>query len=282
MNNINRTYNYISKITYCVFMYLLLCFTVACDVIGDRLSRVGTHPQFNKMNVYEENIDDPMKMQADTMASSLMINHDKTSESTLLYDGYDGKKNSKRNKASVNSIWRHGARSFLRSHRVGDIISVVMTVQDQAKFDNSTKQARKDTGSMSLSNIFGVEKFVNQVIPNTSTASTLLNTTGGNSYAGNGQIDRKEQISSSMAAIVVRILPSGNLIIKGTQEIRINYELREVTIEGIVRPEDISNKNTVQLANIAEARMSYGGRGNVSDLQQAPYGQQIVDAISPF
>jgi flagellar L-ring protein precursor FlgH len=99
---------------------------------------------------------------------------------------------------------------------------------------------------------------------------------------GQGNIDRQEQIQVSVAAVVTRVLPNGNLVISGSQEVRVNYELRQLTVAGIVRPSDVSRANTVSYDHIAEARISYGGRGRLSEVQQPSWGQQLTDWLKPF
>jgi flagellar L-ring protein precursor FlgH len=110
----------------------------------------------------------------------------------------------------------------------------------------------------------------------------MLNLKSNGSDAGAGKVDRKETVQTTIAVTVIKVLSSGNLVIKGTQEVRVNFDVREITIEGIVRPEDISMDNKVKLEQIAEARVSYGGRGQIFEYQQAPYGKQVLDIVSPF
>jgi len=185
------------------------------------------------------------------------------------------------NEHQNNSLWRTGSRAFFkdaRASRVGDILTVNITIDDQASIDNATTRTRSNSEDMNMNKMLGLET----LIPDSLTPGDLVNTTGSTSNAGTGKVDRSESISLIVAAVVTQTLPNGNMVIQGKQEVRVNFEVREMTIMGVIRPEDISSTNTIDHTQIAEARISYGGRGQLTDFQQPRYGSQLFDIIFPF
>ncbi len=184
-----------------------------------------------------------------------------------------------------NSLWRTGARSFFkdqRAARIGDILTVMIEIEDEAKVDNSTTRSRNSSEQADLSRLLGLESQLSKILPNAVDPSQLTQFGSTSSTQGSGQVDRSEDIKLTVAAIVTHILPNGNMIIQGRQEVRVNFEVRELQVAGVVRPEDISKSNTIRHSQIAEARISYGGRGQLTDMQQARYGQQLYEILFPF
>lgn len=184
-----------------------------------------------------------------------------------------------------NSLWKTGSRAFFKDQRatkIGDILTVSINITDSAKVDNATTRTRSAKEGASAKALLGFESQLQEFLPNAVDPENLLEADSSSNNVGKGSVDRKEAINTVVAAIITQILPNGNLVIQGRQEVRINFEVREIMISGVVRPEDISNQNTIQHTQIAEARISYGGRGQLTDVQQARYGQQFYDIISPF
>lgn len=181
----------------------------------------------------------------------------------------------------ANSLWQPGARSFFhdpRASRVGDIITVNVSVTDMAKFSNTTSRSRTNSDDANLTNFFGLEK----ALPSTMDPTSLVKMGSDNSNVGAGAIDRSESVNLTLAALVTQVLPNGNLVIGGHQQMKVNSEMRDLLVTGIVRTEDITSANTVNLSQIAEARISYGGRGTVSDTQTPRYGSQLFDILMPW
>ena len=187
--------------------------------------------------------------------------------------------------ASANSLWRNGARAFFidqRASKVGDIVTVNIDIDDSAKTSNSSNSTRTSGMKAGVPNFLGLESSLGKVLPGGFDPANAINTSTSTNNAGSGSVNRSEKISLTIAAVVTAVLPNGNLVIQGTQEVRTNAELRQLTVAGIVRPEDISSANTIRHTQIAEARISYGGRGDISRVQKTPAGQSIVERFSPF
>jgi flagellar L-ring protein precursor FlgH len=185
---------------------------------------------------------------------------------------------------AANSLWRQGSRAFFKDQRaqqVGDLVTVKVAVTDKATLDNETKRSRTNAENFGAANAFGLETKLNQVLPG-ATASALVNANSTSSSDGTGSVSRKEELTTSVAAVVTQVLPNGNLVVEGKQEIRVNFEVRELIVAGVIRPEDIEADNTVASTKMAEARIAYGGRGQITDVQQPRYGQQVMDIVLPF
>ncbi len=185
----------------------------------------------------------------------------------------------------ANSLWRPGARAFFRdqrAQRVGDILTVDITIEDEAEIDNETTRSRDNEEGADVTNLLGYESTLKKVLPGAYDPTTAVGMGSNSSSTGSGSVNRSETIKLMVAAIVSQVLPNGNLVITGSQEVRVNFEVRVLTISGVVRPEDISATNTIKHSQIAEARIAYGGRGQITDVQQPRYGQQFFDIIFPL
>ncbi|HET8727495.1 MAG TPA: flagellar basal body L-ring protein FlgH [Alphaproteobacteria bacterium] len=187
--------------------------------------------------------------------------------------------------SNPNSLWQAGSRAFFRDHRaarVGDILTVIIEIDDQATINNQTQRSRDNSENAGLPNFLGFESKLGAILPDEVDPSNLVGMNSASNTQGAGSISRGEEIELQLASVVTDILPNGNMVIYGRQEVRVNFEVRELAIAGIIRPEDISSANTISYEKIAEARISYGGRGQISDVQQPRYGQQLYDIIFPF
>jgi flagellar L-ring protein precursor FlgH len=186
---------------------------------------------------------------------------------------------------TANSIWKAGAKAFFkdqRAQRVGDIVTVSIEIDDSATMNNSTNRSRENEMSGGLTNLLGLESSLGKVLPGGFDPKNAVGFGGESSSSGSGAINRAEKINLTIAAVVTHVMPNGNMMIQGRQEVRTNQELRELTVAGIVRPEDISAANTIKHTQIAEARIGYGGRGAITRAQQTPAGQAIIERYTPF
>ncbi|HZP74791.1 MAG TPA: flagellar basal body L-ring protein FlgH [Pseudolabrys sp.] len=183
---------------------------------------------------------------------------------------------------SPNSLWRNGSRAFFkdqRAHQVGDILTVTVNITDKANLSNETQRSRTNTEDTGVTNFLGKQQLP---ILNSNLPTRLLTADANSSSDGKGSVNRSEALTTNVAAVVTQVLPNGNLVVEGKQEIRVNFEMRELIVAGIVRPEDIQSDNTIDSSKIAQARIAYGGRGQITDVQQPRYGQQVFDVLLPF
>ncbi len=175
--------------------------------------------------------------------------------------------------SAFNSLYTDGASLYrdLRAFKRGDVLTVKISIDDKATLGNNT------------------DRSLDSEVTNKFDASLGKASVGGgfdsaskSSANGQGTIDRSEKLQTSIAAVVTEVLPDGNLVVSGSQEVRVNFELRQLSVAGIIRPDDISKENTIPYEKIAEARISYGGRGRLSEVQQPGWGQQMYDNLKPF
>ena len=183
------------------------------------------------------------------------------------------------------SLWTAGRASLFgdrrASHR-GDILTVVIRIDEKAEISNETDRSRSGSEELGIPNFFGIPQRLDRKLPTGASMVDAVETDSSSRYKGEGSVARKEKLTLRVAATVIEDLPNGVLRIEGQQEVRVNNELRELIVTGYVRPADISRQNEVTYDKIAGARIAYGGRGQITDVQQPRYGQQIADILLPF
>lgn len=249
---------------------LMIAFAAATLLSGcgafDRMSNIGQPPKLSPIkNIVEKPGYKPVRM---PMPQPVAIHH------------------------QPNSLWRSGSRAFFkdqRARRIGDILTVTVKIDDKAKLENTTKRSRSNAENANLPAFLGFANPLQRVLsklrklaPGEVDPGKVAELDSTSSSEGSGEVDRTEDLETTIAAVVTQVLPNGNLVIQGRQEVRVNFEVRELIVAGIIRAEDISADNTIPSTKIAEARIAYGGRGQISDVQQPRYGQQVLDIVLPF
>ncbi len=184
-----------------------------------------------------------------------------------------------------NSLWASDRKAFFKDQRastVGDILTVTLDIKDKAELDNESERTRSANEGAGLDAMLGYEADLAQVFPEEINNSALVGAESDSSHKGSGTIDREEKIKMKLAATITQVLPNGNLVIQGRQEVRVNFEKRILELAGVIRPQDVGIDNSISYEKIAEARVSYGGKGQITDVQQPRYGQQVYDILFPF
>lgn len=183
------------------------------------------------------------------------------------------------------SLWSGTRQSLLGDRRAiqkGDILTVVIEIDEEAEISNATDRSRSASEGLSVPNLYGIPQRINPKLPEGASLNEAVTINSNSASAGDGSVKRNEKLTLRVAATIVNVLPNGVLEISGSQELRVNFEMRELLVSGFVRPEDISRKNEITYDKIATARVSYGGRGQITDVQQPRLGQQVLDAVLPF
>ncbi|THD85901.1 flagellar basal body L-ring protein FlgH [Aliigemmobacter aestuarii] len=238
-----------------VAVLLTLCLTVACS----RLEEVGKAPAFTPLEgSYQHHAIYSTPMPASTPP-------DREVDEASLWE---------ENRAAL-----FGER---RAARRGDILTVVIEIDDKAEISNSSGRSRNGSESLGIPALVGIPQRIDRELPEGASMAEAVETQSASTFSGEGSVARNEKLTLRVAATVVEELPNGVLRIEGQQEVRVNFELRELLVSGYVRPTDISRQNEITYDKIAGARISYGGRGQITDVQQPRYGQQVADAILPF
>jgi flagellar L-ring protein precursor FlgH len=183
------------------------------------------------------------------------------------------------------SLWSQGQHSLLGDRRAtaqGDILTVVIEIDDSAEISNTTARGRSGSTSMAVPQFLGLPQAFDRRNEGGVQLGAGIETQNASNFSGNGSIQRNERLALRVAATVIERLPNGVLRIEGRQEVRVNHELRDLIVTGFIRPTDISRRNEITYDKIAGARISYGGRGVVSTVQQPRYGEQILEILAPF
>ncbi|MBM1308780.1 flagellar basal body L-ring protein FlgH [Sulfitobacter mediterraneus] len=183
------------------------------------------------------------------------------------------------------SLWsgsRHSLLGDRRAMQQGDILTVVIEIDEKAEISNATDRSRSGSETLGIDALAGLPQRLDQKLPEGASSSELVGINSASASSGDGSVKRKEKLTLRIAATIVDVLPNGVLSIAGSQELRVNFELRELLVTGYVRPADVSRKNEITYDKIASARVSYGGRGQITDVQQPRIGQQVLDVVSPF
>lgn len=187
--------------------------------------------------------------------------------------------------AAPASLWSAGQRSLLGDRRAtqpGDILTVVIEINDRAEITNSTQRGRTGSQAMGVPHLLGLPQIIDPQLPNGASMANAVQLNSASAFQGSGTVSRNERVTLRVATTVIERLPNGVLRLEGSQEVRINNELRDLIVTGYIRPEDISRRNEISYDRIAGARISYGGRGHITQMQQPRYGQQIADILLPF
>lgn len=230
----------------------------ACST-AERLSRVGEQPEFAKIeNPTQQRNYQPVTMPMPEIKAEVR---------------------------QMNSLWSSGRQAFFedqRAKQIGDILTVTIDIKNEAEITSTSSRTRSASENASVPALAGFESYADKILPGAVDVTNLAALDSGSANTNSGRTESEDEVTLQVAAVVSQILPNGNMVIHGRQEVRVNFEKRVLEVAGVIRPQDITIKNTIPYEKIAEARIGYGGKGYVSDVQQPRLGQQIFDILMPY
>jgi flagellar L-ring protein precursor FlgH len=230
----------------------------ACSSL-DRLSRVGETPEFSK-------IENPLDQRGYRPVTMPMPEPKIASR-------------------EMNSLWSSDRQAFFEDQRakdIGDILTVTIDMENEAELESTSTRSRTASEATGIGAIAGFENYLEDNLPTGGDPGTLADVNSDSATNNSGTTESEDELVLRIAAVVSQILPNGNMVIHGRQEVRVNYEKRVLEIAGVIRPEDIMVDNTIPHDKIAEARIGYGGKGFISDVQKPRLGQEIFDILMPY
>lgn len=264
-----------------------LILAAAAAGCAERFAGIGEAPQMSTLTTLQEPID-PNAEALDRVLNAQTPTNAPTRLSenpTLPGDARPIETASIGRGAQTASLWSIGPRSLFDDRRarfVGDIVTVLIEISDEATINNSTNRSRSGSESVDIPSIYGLDTIADTILPGDGVLNPGAEIESSTSTSGSGGVSRTEEIDLRIAATVIDVLPNGHLIVTGNQEVRVNFELRDLQVAGVIRPEDITRNNTITYDKMANARISYGGRGQITEVQQPRYGQQVLERVSPF
>ncbi len=176
-----------------------------------------------------------------------------------------------------HSGWSNGLYSDTKARRVGDIITVLLMENTQASKTAKT-ETKKETDA-SLSPLVGL----NGLAPTIDGNTLELGIESDGSFKGDAKSDQSNSLSGQITVHVLRVLPNGNLIIRGEKWLTLNTGQEFIRLTGIVRAEDIASDNTVESTRVANARISYSGKGSLAETQEAGWlSGFFMSSLWPF
>jgi len=253
-----KTISGLKKLGFLTFTASITLSLGACST-AERLSRIGEQPAFSRI----ENPTEQRHYQPVTMPMPAV----------------------KEEVRQMNSLWSSGRQAFFedqRAKQVGDILTVTIDIKNEAEITSTSRRTRATSENASVPALAGFESYADKILPGAVDVSNLAAIDSGSNNANTGVTENEDEVTLKVAAVVSQMLPNGNMVIHGRQEVRVNFEKRVLEVAGVIRPQDITIQNTIPYEKVAEARIGYGGKGYVSDVQQPRLGQQIFDILMPY